>query len=104
MIPADQDPYRTIDEIQKTVAKETEASARAAEEEWKRITTRYRVRAVSATPTVNLRPTASGIEVSIRYICRAHDRYALRARLNQALVQLLHRKDIHEEQPASAGK
>ena len=104
MIPADQDPYRTIDEIQKTVAKETEASARAAEEEWKRITTRYRVRAVSATPTVNLRPTASGIEVSVRYICRAHDRYALRARLNQALVQLLHRKDIHEEQPASAGK
>ncbi len=104
MIPAERDPYAMIDEIQKTVAKETAASARTAEEEWKRITTRYRVRAVSATPTVNLRPTSSGIEVSVRYICRAQDRYALRARLNQALVQLLHRRDIHEEQPASAGK
>jgi small-conductance mechanosensitive channel len=102
-VPADRDPYAMIDDIQKRVAKETEASVREAEDEWKRITTRYRVRSVSATPAVTLRPTASGIEVHVRYICRAHDRYALRARLNQALVQLLRRKDIEHKQPASAG-
>jgi small-conductance mechanosensitive channel len=103
VIPADRDPYAMIEEIQKTVAKETEASVREAEEEWKRITSRYRVRSVSAAPAVNLRPTGSGIEVHVRYICRAHDRYALRARLNQALVQLLRRREAHEKQPASAG-
>ena len=101
MVPADRDPYAMIDEIQKTVAKETEASVREAEEEWKRITSRYHVRSVSATPAVNLRPTTSGVEVHVRYICRAHDRYALRARLNQALVQLLRKKEA-EPKPASA--
>jgi len=104
VIPADRDPYAIIDDVQKAVAKETEASVREAEDEWKRITSRYRVRSVSAAPAVNLRPTASGIEVHVRYVCRAHDRYALRARLNQALVQLLRRKETHETQPASAGK
>jgi small-conductance mechanosensitive channel len=103
LVPADRDPYAMIEEIQKTVAKETEASVREAEDEWKRITSRYRVRSVSAAPAVNLRPTGSGIEVHVRYICRAHDRYALRARLNQALVQLLRGKEAHARQPASAG-
>jgi small-conductance mechanosensitive channel len=103
VIPPEQDPYAIMDDIQKTVAKETEASVREAEEEWKRMTSRYRVRAVSATPAVNLRSTSSGIEVHVRYVCRAHERYALRARLNQALVQLLRRKAVHEKQPASAG-
>ena len=69
----------------------------------KRITSRYPVRSVSAAPAVNLRPTGSGIEVHVRYICRAHDRYALRTRLNQALLQLLRRKETNETQPASAG-
>lgn len=103
VIPADRDPYAMIEEIQKTVAKETEASVREAEDEWKRITSRYRVRSVSAAPAVNLRPTGSGIEVHVRYICRAHDRYALRARLNQALVQLLRRKETDQKHPVSAG-
>jgi len=104
VIPADRDPYAMIGEIQKTMAKETESSVREAEDEWQRITSRYRVRAVSAAPAVNLRPTASGIEVHVRYICRAHDRYALRARLNQALVQLLRHKEAPETRPVSAGK
>jgi hypothetical protein len=103
VIPADRDPYAIIEDVQTAVAKETEASVHEAEDEWKRITSRYRVHAVSAVPAVNLRPTASGIEVHVRYVCRAHDRYALRARLNQALVQLLRRKETHETQPASAG-
>jgi small-conductance mechanosensitive channel len=97
-VPADHDPYRLIDAIQQAVAKETEANVRAAEEEWQRVTNRYRVRAVSAAPAVNLRPMPSGVEIHIRYITRANDRYAMRARLNQALVQLLRRKGIDEKE------
>lgn len=101
-VPADRDPYALIEAIQQTVAKETQASVREAEEEWQRVTQRYRVRSVSAAPAVNLRPTPSGVEVHIRYITRAHERYAMRARLNQALVQLLHRGVRGEEQRAIA--
>jgi len=76
------------------VTKETEAQARQAEQEWQHTTKRYRVRAVSATPAVNLRPTTSGVELHIRYITRANERYATRAHLYQSLVDLLHRRGV----------
>jgi small-conductance mechanosensitive channel len=97
-VPPNQDPYPLLDAIQKTVAKETETTAGAAEEEWKNAASNYKVSSVSAAPTVNLRPTAAGVEVHVRYIARAQERSAIRARLNQALVELLHHRaaDIKE--------
>ena len=103
-VPPDFDPYQLIDAIQATVTKETEAESRTAEEEWNRATSRYRVRSVSAAPAVTLRPTATGVEVHVRYITRAHERYAIRAKLNQALVQLLRHKGVAEQQPVSTAK
>ncbi len=94
MIPTSEDPYPVIDAIQKLVVKETEADSHKAEEEWKRATNRYRVRSFSAEPAINLRPTTSGVELHVRYITRAHERYAVRNRLNQQVVQLLHRKQV----------
>ena len=101
-IPSGRDPYSTIEEIQKLVAQETAASARGAEEEWKRSTSRYRVQSVSAKPTISLRPTGAGVEVHLRYITTANERYAMRAHLYQVLVELLHGKkptstETHEE-------
>jgi small-conductance mechanosensitive channel len=98
-VPGHLDPYLLIDHIQQAVAKETEANVRMAEEEWRHMTKRYRVRAVSAAPAVNLRPTATGVELYVRYITRAQERFAMRARLNQALVQLL-RQGLDEKQNA----
>jgi small-conductance mechanosensitive channel len=94
MIPSAQDPYPIIESIQKMVEKETAESARAAESEWKQATTKYRVQSVTATPAVNLKPTSSGVEVHIRYITQAHQRFETRARLNQALVSLLRNKGV----------
>jgi small-conductance mechanosensitive channel len=102
VIPADQDPYALLDAIRQTVAKETEANVRAAEQEWQSATSRYRVRSVSAAPAVNLRPTLGGLEVHVRYITRAHERAAMRARLNQAIVQLLRAKGIKEKEGVPA--
>ncbi len=102
-VPAGRDPYSMIDEIQKVVNQETSAEAKTAEEEWGRIATSYRVRAVSAAPAVNLRPTASGTEIHVRYITRAHERYAMRAHLNQALVQVLRGKGMDAKESVSAG-
>ena len=92
MVPSNQDPYPIIDAIQKMVAKETAANASAAEQEWQKSTGGHRAQSVSAAPAVNLRPTTSGVEVHVRYITSAHERYAMRTRLYQQLVGLLHQK------------
>jgi small-conductance mechanosensitive channel len=102
VIPSDQDPYALLDAMQKTMVKETETNVRAAEQEWQRATSRYHVRSVSAAPAVNLQPTVAGLEVRVRYITRAQERAAMRARLSQALVQLLRDKGIREKESVSA--
>ena len=56
------------------------------------------MQSVAAAPAVNLQPTATGLEVRVRYITRAHERYDMRARLNQAIVQLLRGKGIQEKE------
>jgi small-conductance mechanosensitive channel len=104
-VPPNQDPYPLLDAIQKAVAKETEANAQAAGKEWQSASSRYKVRSVSAAqPAVNLWPTASGAEVHVRYITRAEERSAMRARLNQALVQLLHQRGVDEKSGVSAAR
>jgi len=102
-IPSEQDPYPLLDAIQKTVAKETAANAHAAEQEWQSTASHYRVKSVSAAPAVNLQPTANGLEVRVRYITRAQERSAMRARLNQAIVRLLRGKTEDKESVTTAG-
>ena len=103
-VPPNQDPYPLLDAIQKTVTKETETNAAAAEKEWKNAASNYKVSSVSAAPTVNLRPTSAGVDVHVRYIARAQERSAIRARLNQALVELLHHLGPDEKATMSAAK
>jgi hypothetical protein len=102
-VPPSQDPYPLLDSIQQTVTKETEANAAAAEKEWKNTASNYKVSSVSAAPTVNLRPTSAGVDIHVRYIARAQERSAIRTRLNQALVELLHHR-ADEKESMSAGK
>jgi small-conductance mechanosensitive channel len=94
MVPSDQDPYPIIEALQSMVAEETEANAHAAEEEWKRATRSHHAQSDSAKPAINLRPTTAGVEVHVRYITRAHERYAMRTRLYKSLVELLRRKPV----------
>ena len=101
-VPPNLDPYPLLERIQATLTKETESNARAAEQEWQSATAGYKVRAASATPAVTLRPTATGVEIHVRYIARAPERSAIRARLNAALVELLHRRGAGEAQATRA--
>jgi len=103
-VPPNQDPYPVLDAIQKAVAKETESNARSAETEWQNATSHYKVRSVSATPVVNLRPTAAGVEVHVRYMVRAQERSAIRSRLNQVLVELLHHRGVDSKETLKAAK
>jgi small-conductance mechanosensitive channel len=104
LIPAGQDPYPVIDGIQRLVERETEASARLAEQEWQKAARAYRVKAFSAVPGLQVVPTSSGIEVHVRYITRAYERHEIRKGLYQAVLELMHgrRPEDGAEQPADA--
>jgi small-conductance mechanosensitive channel len=91
-LSADQDPYAVIDGLQKLVAKDTEANAKKAEQEWQHTTTRYHVQTFSAEPAINVRPSGSGVEVRVRYITRAYERHETRKRLYEAVVAMLRGK------------
>lgn len=92
VVPMGEDPYKLIAKVQAVVEKETAPSARAAEEEWAKSTAKYRVQSASAAPAIHLQPTASGVQIHVRYITQAHERNATRAHLYEALVGLLHAK------------
>jgi hypothetical protein len=94
LVPAGQNPYPIIDSIQKLVLEETHPNSEQAEQEWQRATSHYRVQTISAVPSVNMRPTPGGVEVVIRYVVHAHERYGVRAKLYQAIVDLLQQKNV----------
>jgi len=100
LVPSSQSPYPIVDAIQKLVTSATEANARMAQEEWQRAAHGKRIHSVSAAPAINLRPMPSGVEVHVRYITRAHERYTNRTKLYHEMVALLQQK---QSEPAMAG-
>ena len=42
-----------------------------------------------ATPSVDKRPAASGVDIVVRYVIRAGDRFEMRNRLYQSVIDLL---------------
>ena len=96
LVPPQEDPYPIIDAIQKLAASETAGNAALAEQEWQRVAGSRALKSFSATPAINLKPTNIGVEVSVRYITRAHERYELRTRLYRKVVALLRSRNIPE--------
>jgi small-conductance mechanosensitive channel/peptidoglycan hydrolase CwlO-like protein len=90
-LPAAGDPYEMAQQIRQTVERETEADAKLAETDWERVTRQYGIRPFSAKPAVDLRPSGSGLNVIVRYITRAPQRYEVKSRLFDAIVDLLHK-------------
>lgn len=92
MVPFDRDAHAIADAIQKEVTEATEQSTRQAEAEWQRAA-RGRKLGFTAQPGIAIRPAPAGggVEIAVRYVTRAAERYALRARLYQSAVQLLSR-------------
>ena len=97
-IPESYDTRKIVEEIRKTVENETVDSAAVAEQEWKRGARGDGLSLFSAAPVVNLRPSGSGIELLIRYVTRASERFGVRNRLYQQVIELLHK----ESTPAPA--
>ena len=89
VLPTGQDPYPIIDAIQKKVAESTAETAKQAEQEWQHAARSRQMNALSAAPAINVKPVIGGVEIAVRYITRANERYQLRAKLYQAAVDLL---------------
>ena len=94
VLPAGQDPYPMVEQIRKRVLEATTESAKEAETEWKRSTRSREMSAFSAAPAISIKPVVGGIEVAVRYITRANERYQLRSKLYQAVVDLLGQKHV----------
>ena len=89
VLPAGHDPYPVVQEIRKRVSEATKEGAKQAEEEWRRATRSREMSAFSVEPAISVKPVVGGVEVAVRYITRASERYQLRAKLYQDAVDLL---------------
>ncbi len=103
-IPPGRDPFPLVAAIQKSVLEATQDSTKQAEIEWQRAAGTRSVGSISATPAINVRPGASGIDVQVRYVTRANERYQLRNKLYQSAVELLGGKGMPLSSPDNPGR
>jgi small-conductance mechanosensitive channel len=93
VLASSQNPYPIVEAIQKAVLEATAQSAGQAEKEWQNAAHSRSMRALSAAPAINVKPVSSGVEIAVRYITRANERYQLRSKLYQAAMNLISKKD-----------
>lgn len=98
VLPAGQDPYPIVQEIKKRVSEATKEKAQQAETEWRHSTRSREMSSFSVEPAISVKPVVGGVEVAVRYITRANERYQLRSKLYQDAIELLGGRKV----PASA--
>jgi len=88
-VPPGTSIHPLLKRIYEATVKTTEADAKKAEEEWKRVTHEEGSPKFSAMPSVNLRPAGAGVDIVIRYITRAGVRVETRNHLFAMIVDLM---------------
>ena len=88
-LPASDNVHEILERIQRAVTAETEKNASQAEAEWKRGAHGTSLGRFGATAIENLRPSGAGLDVLVRYVTRASERFDLRNRLYQKLIEVL---------------
>jgi small-conductance mechanosensitive channel len=94
-VPAGEGTYKTIEAIHNAVLTQTEQDAKLAESEWKGAARMHELGQFSAVPSVDMRPAASGIDIIVRYVTRAGDRFEMRNKLYQTVIKLLHEPPVN---------
>jgi small-conductance mechanosensitive channel len=88
-VPPGTGVHALIKGIYEATVKATEADAKMAEAEWKRVTHEEGSPQFSAMPSVNLRPAGAGVDIVIRYITRAGVRVETRNQLFAMILELM---------------
>jgi small-conductance mechanosensitive channel len=94
-VPPGTSIHPLLKSIYEATVKITEADAKMAEAEWKRVTHEEGSPQFSAMPSVNLRPAGAGVDIVIRYITRAGVRVETRNHLFGLIVELM--QDVSKE-------
>jgi small-conductance mechanosensitive channel len=99
-VPAGRDFYTVASKIEKIVSEETVDSAREAEREWNASGRKVGAKHLRAAPVLTLRPSASGVEIEVRYVTSARERFAVRDRMSRRIIEVLQDKPL----PAAPGE
>jgi len=89
LVPYERDPSPIADTLYKEVVAATTDSSKQAEQEWKSSAPTRRGAPISVTPGLSIRPAVGGVEVAVRYVTRASERFNIRARLYKTAVSIL---------------
>lgn len=92
VVPQEENSYALAEQIHKAVAALTADNERLATEEWSRVP--HHTGEFTPVTAMSLRPTPGGIEVTLRYVTRAYERAHLRARLYEAIMQMIVRPQV----------
>jgi small-conductance mechanosensitive channel len=93
-LPASADTYAKAAQLHHAILEETQQDAALAEQEWKRAPRHSGMSHASASSSVNLRPSGSGVDLLIRYVTRASDRLKVRNRLYERVIDVLHKPHV----------
>jgi small-conductance mechanosensitive channel len=92
-LPSGPHGYKVVDAIHQAVRQETEENSQLAVKEWQHATGNHDLSQFSPEPSVDIRPAASGLDVIIRYVTRAADRFNMRNRIYQTVIDLMNKDD-----------
>lgn len=93
-LPSGIDVFALARRVEEAAAEETRENIQAAEREWQYAIRVHRLKDMSAAPVVVLRPSASpidlgsGIELQVRFVTSATERFELRKRIHRRIVEL----------------
>jgi small-conductance mechanosensitive channel len=101
-VPASVDTHAALERVLRAVQEETKENARLADQEWKRGAHGQSLATFRTDPAVDLRPSgASGVDLEVRYVTRASERFEMRNRLYGRVLSVL-REPAAEAQPLPA--
>jgi small-conductance mechanosensitive channel len=91
VVPYDRDAHPIAETLYKEVVSATTDSSKLAEQEWKSSAPNRRGAQITATAGLSIRPAVGGggVEVAVRYVTRASERFNVRAKLYKSAVELL---------------
>jgi small-conductance mechanosensitive channel len=89
VVPLDRDANSIGETLYKDVVEATTDSSKQAEQEWKNNSPSRRGAQITATPGLSIRPAVGGVEVAVRYVTRASERFNVRAKLYKSAVEIL---------------
>ena len=91
-LPNSDRAYEDARHVLEIVESSTKVDTEAAEKDWTEARSKILTKdslSITARPTVDLRPSVNGLEVYVRYVTRAPQRYETKSRLFQAVFQKL---------------